>query len=276
MNNTSRILWVIGIILIVVAAACIGYRFGQRDEQSRVVYSDLVSRPVETGKIIQLNFGTQLPVPDGWKITLREYGVDSQFARYEVNTGVTTFSLEEIKVSEWAKGPLENQGYVVPAKERGVILSGLKHLYERQKIDATFTKIFAEQAGEFFGYASKMRVGQQYFASADNHFRGLSFFNTYGQSPVLSPIYHVVVYNAEADVILVAYHDVGPDAPEIAVTNKQIEAGMQGAALNVMVLDEKVHADFKTLVETKSRGELSFGPLLNEVDALVKSAYLSK
>lgn len=264
--------------VVILAAGYFGYQSGQRQA--------LVSEPTPTEKPAEnkvennvensmaLNFGTRLTVPKGWTITLREYGLDSQMAQYEVNTGKTTFALHEIKASAWAKGPwLENQGYS-PVEDRPAVLTAMKQVYENQMLNQAFTTMFDKQAGEFFGYSRNNRVARHYVASVSNHFRGLSFFNLNGQSPMLSPIYHVAVYNAEADVILAAYYGgIEENAPEIAAVNAQIAKGMQTSDPVVTQLDKQIRADFNKLVETQPRAELSFGQALDDIDNLIKSAH---
>lgn len=245
------------------------------------VVSDLsVTRPVEEVKPSQiiepdvfmtLNFGTRITVPKGWKVTLLEYGLDPQKAQYIVNTGDQEFGLTEIKASVWSRGPwLENQGNS-PMENRPIALTALKQVYENQALTETFNHIFDENAGEFFGYSSNNRVARRYVASANNNFRGLSFFNLNGQSSVLSPNYHVVVYNPVSDVILFAGYGQD-DAPEIAAVNAQIVKGMQAGDSDVIRLDKQARADFTKLVETQPRSELSFGKMLDSIDQLVKSA----
>lgn len=278
MSTNKRI--VLGLLvggLVVLAVGYFSYQSGQRRAPESV--SAPTEKPVENKvennveNSMVLNFGTRLMVPNGWTIALREYGLDSQMAQYEVNTGKTTFALHEIKASAWAKGPfLENQGYS-PVDDRPAVLTAMKQVYENQAINQAFTTIFDKQAGEFFGYSRNNRVARHYVASVNNNFRGVSFFNLGGQSPMLSPIYHVVVYNAEADVILAAYYGgIEEKAPEIAAVNAQITKAMQTSDPVVVQLDKQIRADFNKLMETQPRAELSFGQALDDVDNLVKSA----
>lgn len=283
-KQMNTLLVAIGIVILVIVGYG-GYQLGQRQVQPSATAptEKLTEKPVEkpAEKPVEnsaennmvLNFGTRLTVPKGWTITLREYGLDSQMAQYEVNTGKTTFALHEIKASVWVKGPwLENQG-LSPTEDRPALLTAMKQVYENQAISPAFTNIFDKQAGDFFGYSQNNRVARQYVASVNNQFRGLSFFNLNGQSPILSPIYYVAVYNAEADVILAAHHGIEESAPEIATVNAQITKGMQTSDPVVAQLDKQARVDFTKLVTVQSRAELSFGQALNDVDGLIKSAH---
>ncbi|MBP7992743.1 MAG: hypothetical protein KAZ30_03780, partial [Candidatus Magasanikbacteria bacterium] len=130
---------------------------------------------------------------------------------------------------------------------------------------------------EFFGYSTDYRVGRTYFASQNQAFRGLTFFNTYGQAPGVAPVYHISAYNPERKVILALYYGFFDRKPEVIELNKTVNTLMENwedtPAGAVERADIMAHEAFKKLVETKPRSELSFGPLLQKLDAVLASVH---
>lgn len=281
--------------LVIVGVVALAYRQGTKraletavqpkTDQIPVIQNPEVKQLVTTTeansvdskvKSFALRSGTTLQILADWKIELLKDGAtDPQVAHYEVTFPGGKFYLDEVAVAEWLKGPSEDQGYVLAATERATVLGILKDIYANQMITKAMDMAFDKQAGEFFGYSQTFRVGRNYFSSSDNNYRGLSFYNTYGQAPGVSPIYHVSMYNPTHGTVLAAYFNDLDKSPEVIKVNETVtelmKAWEDAPAGSVEKADLAAHESFEKIIESKTRAELSFGSTLNSLDELLKS-----
>ncbi len=285
------------VLLGIFALVGIGYgayqvRISNTERGQLVKESDSTSAPAPTSlpteststpkpaletKEFTLRSGTVITVPNTWKITLSDVGNNVQRDSYTVNSGTEEIFLSEYNVSEWLKGPDPDEGYVIDAKERAEVVRILKNAYSDEQLSMVLKADFKKSGGEFFGYSTTMRVGPYYVASTNNVWRGLAFYNTYGQAPGVFPIYHLNLFNPDKNSILAVAVNL-ETKPEIEQINKPVFTALENweQKINnppdIKTIDEKAHQEFKNLIEKTERNKLSFGGLLNQIDAVLKSA----
>lgn len=224
-----------------------------------------------TGKdadgIFTLSPMVSLLLPEKWQIISTEN--NPQFVSYSAFDGNYRFNLTVVKLNEWLKGPNPDEGYVIPNEQRPAALAVLKNIYDHGKITPEDKKLFDKNAGEFLGYVSTGRELLNYFASEDNSFRGISFFNTQGQGPGVSPAYHISLYYPDQGLIVYGYYVMVDDFKELNMINEPFVNLKEFSG--IVKLDRTAHEQFKKLIEKTPRKDLTFGAVLDTMDKLFKS-----
>lgn len=206
-------------------------------------------------------------LPEKWQILSTED--NSQFTNYTIFDEKNTFNIIVVKLDEWLKGPNPEEGYVIPHDQRAEALSVLKNIYDHEKITAEDKKLFVGNSGEFLGYNSNQREVLSYFASADNSFRGISFYNTVGQGPGVYPIYHISLYYPDQGLLITGYYSELYNFKELKLINEPFVNLKEFSGIKN--LDSTAHEQFKKLVGSTPRQDLSFGEVLNTMDGVFKS-----
>ncbi len=220
----------------------------------------------------QLVSGATVNVPFDWNAEMTV--ADAQFTNYEFVFSGGNVRVAEVNVSNWLKGPRPEEGYVIPHVDRTAAFMLLKNIYDHKAFTAADAEAFKKQAGEFLGYSASYRTKPTYFESSDKTYRGIAFFNLSGQSPLLSPLYYISLYNAENNTIVWATYELPPDSPELIKANAWFKSVRDWEAIGQTEATKRtrqVHEDFKTFLETSPRHEWSFGDSVNNVDEILRS-----
>jgi len=226
--------------------------------------------------VLKLESGATMKIPEGWSV--KPYVPDPQFSNYDVKIPNEALFLAEYHVPAWLKGPNPDEGYVIPHEERPNALAILKDIYDHQAVTNDVHKQFDQTAGEFLGYGNLYRSAVTYVANNDKSYRGISFYNLQGQDVGVSPAYYIALYNPDKGSILLGVFGIGDEFKEVADANKELQKidwnGADSGSTqmsDIWDLDRQLHENFKKLVETKARKDLSFGPLLNQIDQFFQS-----
>ncbi len=210
-------------------------------------------------------------VPDGWKVV--EEGKDAEGLSYDLTMpdGQTPW-LQAIRVQEWLKGPGVNEGYIIDHDNRPAALQVLQDVYANQAITSVDRSLFADRTGEFLGY-SRDRAALTYVENADGSFRGISFYNLRGQDVGTYPVYYVVLYRPESDLIVLGTYDAS-GSKEAMQANAWIKDVGTLSDSQIQQRDETAKRDMRALLERVSPDELSFSDSLKTVNAFFRGVFV--
>lgn len=227
----------------------------------------------EAAPPLVLRSGDTMKLPMGW--SAKALSGEPQFQNYVVTTANNEFPLSEITVREWLNGPSAEETDVIRHEKRPQALNVLQNLYDHGQISSTDRAHFFALAGEFLGYSDTYRSALTYITSADNTFRGISFYNLVGQDIGVSPVYYIALYNPTSETIVFANYYLTQSTPEIAATNAKLRTINWTKNNNdtlLAKLDLEAREQFKKLIEETPRKDLSFGASLDALDGFMQTA----
>ena len=218
-------------------------------------------------------------LPAGW--TYQPYFEAEGYTQYEVTFPSGTLSIKEINVDAWLAGPDPEEGYVIDHETRPIAFSILENIYTHETITDEDRTLFEAYGGEFLGYSVEGRAALTYAASQSNDYRGISFFNLYGQAPGVYPVYYVTLYNKDTSTIVSMVYgiynfsradiDQPKEIREVNAFLPEFGRSWDGVAPETIAAwDKEAHNNFKTLLETSPRNNLSFGGVLDAIDGYWK------
>ena len=217
--------------------------------------------------------GASIQVPDGWQV--HAYTADPQFRNYDLTFPTDQLlGISAINVDEWLAGPNPDEGYVIPHEDRPKALKILMDVFDHEAVTDADRKQFNGMAGEFLGYSQDYRADLTYVSSTENAFRGISFINLQGQDAGVYPVYTVTMYDPSLKTIITSSYKISADAKEVVQSNvayKKINWNDPKAGPEIQRIDKTAHTQFKKLLETTARKDLSFGKYLDSIDAFFKT-----
>jgi len=174
---------------------------------------------------------------------------------------------EYANLTKWSNYS-SNEPYTMPSAERKQALTLMKEIYSNQKLAPELINRLSKFSIEFFPYNGSSAISWKYIASTDNKSRGFSCINTSGQDVGIYPTYYVVLFNQDENAVVNIDYSMSSFTKETKALNDQLN----NTALNQQeIVNTRIHAEFKTLIESKTRSQLSFGELMDTIDLAMKS-----